>query len=119
VNSEDSQWVWDHKSAYPRIRYRLLDPDLGNTPNVSMTGIVSPKHQISKVECRWGDEEYANAGYAARSVSFVSENVADDRSVLQSSTTIILLPIMITQNPTKGRGRANLYHQEIFRPMFS
>jgi hypothetical protein len=52
-------------------------------------------------------------------VSFVSEIVADDRSVLQSSNPMIIQPRMITRDPTKGRGRARLYHEEIFREVFS
>jgi len=77
-----------------------------------MTGIISPKHQKAEVDFRWEDEEYANAGYAVRVVSFVIETVADDRPVLLPNTVIIRLPRTGTPYPIKGRGNAGACMQE-------
>jgi hypothetical protein len=65
-----------------------------------------------EVEFKWEDEEYANAGYAARTVSFVLETVADDRPVLLPSTTIIQPRRTIKPHPNKGRGNASASMRE-------
>jgi len=113
VKNEDGVWFWDAKSNYP-MRYgkHAWIPVLVNIPNMTMTGIVSPKHQKAEVDFRWENEEYANGGYAARVVSFVIETVANDRPVLLLSTTIIRPQRMSSPHPIKGRGNANPFMQE-------
>lgn len=113
VKNEDGVWVWDTKSNYP-MRYgkNAWIPVLVNIPNMTMTGIVSPKHQKAEVDFRWEDEEYAIAGYAARVVSFVNGTVADGRLVLRLNTIIFPPPRTNTPHPTKGRGSAKASMQE-------
>jgi hypothetical protein len=92
-------------------------PILGNTPNVSMTGIVSQSIRLPRsIAC--GRMRSMPILVMPLAVSFVSEIVADDRSVLQSSDPMIIQPRMITRDPTKGRGRARLYHGRYFARCF-